>query len=90
MFFISTLNDNGEYGPRCIGFTHRLDDAIKAILDNVCDIHEQTFTYALIEDIEEGLYPNVVSEKWFEWTDDGYHPIDKPEQFRQYGNFAIG
>lgn len=90
MFFVSTLNKSGEYGPRCVGFTYKFTDALKIISNNICDIHEQTYTYAVIEEMEEGLYPEVVSEEWFEWVDGGYYPIDKPEQFKQYGNFAIG
>lgn len=92
MFFISTLNENDEYGSRCVGFTNNLKDAFVIVLRNVNDIHEQTYKYAVIEEINEpGLYPDVESEKWFEWTGDKYYPlIDKPKQFKNYGNFAIG
>lgn len=93
LYFISTLNENNEYGSRCVGFTVFRKSAEDIIENSINDIHEQTYKYAVIEEIErEGLYPDVRLEEWFCWSDkeNKYIPIEKPEQFKHLCNFAIG
>lgn len=90
LFFISTIDENI---PRCVGFTLYRKSAEDIVDNNQCDIHEQTYKYAVIEEIEhEGLYPDVKAEEWYRWSDNKHKYIRcvKPDQFKNYGNFAIG
>lgn len=76
--------------PRCVGYFHTLEDAVKIVENNYGDIHEYSFDYAVIEEFGEGLYPHPESEHWFLF-DKGerkYKPCDKPE--KNVINYGIG
>lgn len=76
--------------PRCVGFFQYEKTALDVIEKNMNYIHEQTYKYAVLEELEPGLYPDAKFEHWFEWKDGRYQEINKPEQFRHLCNFAIG
>ena len=79
------------YGARTIGYALTLDEAKKWIKQNVYDIHENYYKYALIEEVAPGIYTATEAKSfWFKWTKNGYRPIQKPGQLKQIVGFTIG
>ncbi|MED2737382.1 hypothetical protein [Bacillus toyonensis] len=50
---------------RVVGAFSDIDEARKAVVNNSCDICEQTYKYALIEEVEIGLYPDVLLQELY-------------------------
>lgn len=77
---------------RCVGFLTDKMLAIDIIRQNGGDIHEDSYTYAILEKIQPGLYPTVLEEYWFKWDQDKneYVGCTKPENFTNVTNFGIG
>ena len=67
---------------RSFGWYAESNDAIRDVLKNSCDIYELSHTYALIEEIREGIYGCSIKEWWFKWDDkdERYVPIAKPKE----------
>lgn len=77
---------------RVVGYYTDFNDADTVLKENICDVHETIYHYAVIEEIEEGVYP-VAQSRWFYKYDkekDGYYPIDEPAEFKHYSNIALG
>ncbi len=66
---VSTLEKEVELS-RTVGFFENLSDAITLIEENKFDIHDDKFTYAVIEEIDPGAYSaargNIDLYKWNE------------------------
>ena len=77
---------------RCFGFYSSLSDATCAVETNECDIFENYYKYVVIEEIDKGIHPEVVSEYWFEWdeVEQKYIGIDRPVCVNNYCNFSLG
>lgn len=98
MYFITvftqyTISERGwpNIGSaRTVGYYTNKKDAIDSVLENCCDIFEFTYTYAVVEYIEPGLY-NPATERWFfKWNTETsqYDPIDP--FIDNMGNYAFG
>lgn len=86
----------GRYGrsPRTVAWYSRLDTAQQSVVENWGDIWETTYQYVVIEELEQGLYPQVTAEYWYEWQSGEvggrYEPCSKPVAFERTISFAIG
>jgi phosphoribosylformylglycinamidine (FGAM) synthase PurS component len=87
----------GNYGTaeineiRTLGYFLTLEEAKYVIKNNVNDIHENYYKYAIIEEVSPGLYTSTESKTyWYMWTLRGYRRIKKPEQLKQLVSFTIG
>ena len=92
MYFITTI-DSKDGDTRCVGYFSTFKKAEEIILDNACDIWETCYDYAVIENIEEGLYQYDHDAVWYKWNDlnEKYEKIEeKPEQYKKLIGFAIG
>ena len=49
------------------GYFTDLKEAIQSVIDNVADVFEHCYNYAVIEWYEEGLYPRPELTKWFKY-----------------------
>lgn len=64
------MNPKDEYGiletgcRRSVGYYLKLADAEEIVKNNICDLWETIYDYAIIEEIDEGIYP-FVENKWF-------------------------
>lgn len=79
-------------GSRCFGYYFNFEDADKAIRKNKTDINEYTYSYAIIEEIPEGI-SQIIDRKCFykfDYEKRKYYPIDEPEELKGYCNFSIG
>ena len=63
-----------------LGFLFSKEDAIKAVLDNDCDLFECTNRYVVVFPICEGIemWCDEEDETWFEWKEDHYEMTDPP------------
>lgn len=63
------------------------EDAERCVLNNITDIAEFEYTYAVIEEVYEGYCwgMKIPKEWWFKWEgtweDGGYKPDKKPEDY---------
>ena len=92
------LPDTGSSRIPC--FYHTLKDAKFTVENNVCDIWEYCYDYAVIEEVDIGCYPYCRKRWFYKWELDEsqickpykgrYIPIDTPEELKDIFNFAIG
>ena len=93
MYFITTI-DSKKNDTRCVGYYSDFKKAEDCVLDNIFDIHETCYDYAVIENIPEGLYHYDENPIWFEWDEitKRYKRINFPPKFIEKGfvGFSIG
>jgi hypothetical protein len=95
VFFVHVRHEAENRG-RTWGFYTTPERAEQAIRNNEGDMFEVGyFDLALIEEISEGIFADVISERWFRATQTGkfvynIEPIAKPEKYKQVSNFSIG
>lgn len=92
------IADTGATRTPC--FYHTLKDAKYTVENNVGDIWEYCYQYAVIEEVDIGLYPYCGKRWFYKWEIDEppscrpykgrYVPIDIPEELKNVVNFAIG
>lgn len=89
------MDKNGwsDFGSeRLVGYYTNKEKAFDAVKCNGCDINETCYDYALIEEVEEGLY-NPAFNRWlFKYNSDidKYEPIDEPSFMKHTVGFTIG
>lgn len=77
---------------RAVAFYFSLSDAFETVINNAGDIWETCYDYAVIEEVEPGLYP-YGHNRWFFKYDINtglYNLIDEPDFIKHYINFTIG
>lgn len=74
---------------RVIGYFHKLKDAKNAIKHNAGDIHEDSYNYAVIEDIEEGIYPVADKIQFYWFNGKKYEEAEPPYCADTITNFAL-
>ena len=94
-YFITMVRErknNVQSMFHCIGFYSDFNIALNIVTNNICDIHEQSYDYCVIESFCEGIYESSTKEIWFEWVNSRkcYTECEKPKSFTSTKNFAIG
>lgn len=86
------VNTNRISERRTFGWFAELYDANCAVRYNRCDIHECYYNYAVIEEINQGIFGMAVKEWWWKWDkkQQRYLSINKPKKFKQLTNFGMG
>ena len=66
-------------------------DAFRAVKENMCDIRETCYNYALIEEVSEGLYSCSRTRWFFKFDIDSktYKQIEEPEQLSHFSGFTL-
>lgn len=89
--------ENGKWTnfghTRAVGYYTKEEDAINCVLNNVCDLWETIYKYAMIEEVKEGLYGSACMRTWwFKWNKEleKYEPMEKPEFAKNSFGFIIG
>ncbi len=100
MFFITCFSklEKDKLGwldmgsSRTFGFKSDFESAKTALNENICDMHEYLYLYAVVEEINEGIHPYVENRWFFKWDKekDGFFEISEPEEFKHYCNIALG
>ena len=84
-----------EFGSsRLVGWYSEFEDAYSSVSANTCDMNENCYKYALIEECREGLYKPAAANKrwWFEYNrdKDRYFQINEPDSVKGLCGFTIG
>ena len=82
-------------GPtRCWGFYKNKEDALNTLHNNMTDLWETCYDYAILEPYHEGIcgYGFKGDRQFFKYDrkKDGYFEIDEPEGFTHVVGFGIG
>lgn len=77
---------------RCWGFYFDRQQALQTIHNNVTDLWETCYNYAVLEEYYEGVAPLCESRQFFKYNreQDKYIEIEEPECTQHICNFAIG
>lgn len=71
VFFITTIDvadkENKTFTWRTPGFRYSLEDAKAVVEENICDIFEYCYKYAVIEELEPYLYSERKNVWWYKW-----------------------
>jgi len=74
---------------RTFGYYKDESEAHEAIAENRCNMQECLYNYLVLENIDEGIHPEVISEEWFRW-EDKWVPCEKPSEFLGIVNWGLG
>lgn len=100
MFFITCFSkmekdDKGWFNggaQRTFGFKETFEEAEYCLNNNVCDMYEFLYTYAVIEEMYPAIHPYVENETWYKWDNEkkGFFRIEKPKETNNVCNHALG
>ena len=96
IYTITTIQERKLPKPmdtRCVGYCTTFQEAEDEVLNNSMDIHEDSYKYAVIEEVAPGIYNFLRKEVWYEWDDsvNSYKKLEqKPEQFKHIVCWGIG
>lgn len=64
-----------------VGFKHSFERADEVVRENTCDIHEDCYNYAVIEEVFPYLYPDSNRTWFYKFNKESgaYKPFDVPE-----------
>jgi hypothetical protein len=84
IYFVTTLEDlyDSYSFKRTVGYYCNIEDAKYVVENNVCDINETCYDYAVIEEIEEGMYPRVEQQLFYK-----FDYFDKKYKETSYNKF---
>jgi len=98
MWFLTSLLVRGESieNPslgvdthRTFGFYKEHHDAVEAVIENRCNMHECLYNYLVLENFEEGIHPLATAEEWYRW-DGRWVPCSKPTDLEHLISWALG
>jgi len=79
---------------RCWGFYTNKEDALNTLHNNMTDLWETCYDYAILEPYHEGIcgYGFKEDRQFFKYNreKDGYFEIDEPKGFNHIVGFGIG
>lgn len=92
MYFISGIEScDAACVSRCLGYYTTKEMAEIAVRENLCDIYENMYRYAVIEKFGPGTHPECHERQFYKYDESSmkYLPIDEPEEFKKVKRFAI-
>ena len=81
-----------KFTSRTVGWVKTFEEAEEIVLNNQGDIFEYMYDYAIIEEVEEGLYPFSFT-RWLykiDLKERKYYRIEEPDWIGKYINLGIG
>jgi hypothetical protein len=96
MYFVTTIedlyndNDFSLGNIRTVGFWSKFEDAENVVINNNCDINETIYDYAIIEELEEGLYPFSINSFLykFDYDIERYVKVLLSKNILSHGTYA--
>ena len=92
MYFITSISE--KHGNRCVGYVSQLSDALYILEHDIGDLWEAGYyPYAVIEDVQEGLYQYDQNPLWFKYNEelDKYEKSERPNFIpNNHVGFGIG
>ncbi len=92
MYFISGIKSLDDVsGSKCVGYYTSKELAEIAVKENLSDIYENIYNYAVIENFGPGTHPECRERLFFKFDESSmkYIPTDEPEQSKHIERFAI-
>ena len=94
IFCVATIQGLDIKYERTVGYFLTLEDAREVVEKNRCDIHENCYDYAVIEEVEPGLYSadfcsNVIFYKW-DNENNQYVEVNRPSEWKDLCGFTMG
>ena len=82
--------DTGD--TRTFGYYDNFQSAESALNENRCDMCEYLYNFAFVEEIGQGIHPDVTARWFFIFNDDkgGFFKAEEPEEIEGIVNFALG
>ena len=77
---------------RVVGFYHEKEHALETVMNNGGDIWETCYDYAIVEEVEPGLYTCSITRWVFKHNKETgfYDPIDEPPVMKHTCGLTIG
>lgn len=77
---------------RVFGYYDNFQSAEDALNENRCDMHEYLYKFALVEEIGQGIHPEVTARWFFTYDKDmrGFFETKEPKEIERIVNFALG
>lgn len=74
-----------------VGYYTSKEKAFETVLNNYGDIWETCYDYAVIEEVEEGLYPCSMTRWFFKFNSklDKYEEIKEPKGFQHFCGLIV-
>lgn len=80
-----------DYGDRrCVGWFNNLEEAEFAVEQNINNIHDGMYNYAIIEEMLPGIFTKDISRRVYKWELNQYIRIAIPTELKHASNFGIG
>jgi len=90
---ISNIDYDVDFGcTDSPGWFSSLEEAKRVVENNICDLNETCYDYAIIEEVDEGIY-NFAKFRWiykFDKDTGTYKEISEPPCLKHLSNFSIG
>lgn len=96
MYFITVFENVAEWpntgDQRAWGYYYKFADAKRAVENNLTNLHENCYNYALIERIDQGICGYAEQMQWYVWDYENqrYTEMDQPESMKRLCNLALG
>jgi hypothetical protein len=93
VFTITMITDTNLADKRLVTICTNIQLAIDIVEANENDIHEDTYNYAVIEEVTANTtygIPVVIGSNnqiWYEWIGDQYVSVEKPREFGRLISF---
>lgn len=95
MYFITCMerkptysDDGGDY--RTFGYYTTSWEAEQALYENRLNLHEHIYTYAVIEEIGQGIHPDAKAIAWFKYDSPSRSFVRTTIEDPPFSNFAFG
>ena len=94
-YFITVFNRYDNYGihsTRCWGYYPNWEDANEVVHNNMTDLWEYTYDYAVIEEIKPGISSYAYPRWFYKYNQETnkYNMIEEPEELKHFCNFGVG
>lgn len=78
--------------PRTFGYFSTLERTEEALKSNEGGMDECLFDYALVEEFGEGVHPESLSMRWYQYNEGTWEPCEdpRPTDDQSIFNYAMG
>jgi hypothetical protein len=83
IYFVIMKETLEDFKTHTVGWFVNVNDAIEFVKNNLLDIREDCYNYAIIEKSNEGVYNfNENSQIWFKYNNEKFKMIKMPKKFK--------
>ena len=93
LYFVAVFEKLDSCGPvnsSCLGYFTSFEEAEYNVLNNVNDLYEKCYEYAVIEGVKPGLWASTLAAPTFyKWDGEKYVRIDRPKECSYLCGFTL-